>query len=85
MEKKEVIEWSGGSPLVKVLDSWKHYPIHDFESDFILTMRMRGYAMGKDSERKYPDGSVDKIKKEDLQFHIVFFPTIKKFRVFQPV
>ncbi len=82
--ESENIEWSGSTPLVKVHDSWKKYPVHDFETEFILTMRMRGYAMDKDSVS--PSGDENEvIKKEDLQVHIIFFPPPQKGeKVFQP-
>ena len=86
-KKTEKIEWSNSTPLVTVLEGgWKEYPVNDFHSEFIITMRMRGYAMDKDSKITYSDGETKEIKKEDMQLHIVFHQPIKKGKgeVFQP-
>lgn len=76
----ERIEWSTSTPLVKVIESWKKYPIKDFEFDFIITMRMREYAMSKDSIIKFPDGKQKVIPKKEMRIHIVFFNNKKVFQ-----
>lgn len=74
MEKKpqERIEWSGGTPLVVVIDGgWANYPEDAFTTEHIINMRMREYAMGKDTNIVFPDGQTKTIPKEDLQVHLV--------------
>lgn len=87
-KKPEMIEWSGSTPLVKVLDGgWKEYPVHDFHSEFIITMRMRGYTMDYDSVVFYPNGDTKEITKEEMQMHIVFHQPVNSkhgTKVFQP-
>lgn len=40
--------WSLSSPLTILVPSWKHVEIDLYLSEYILTLRMRGYMFGKD-------------------------------------
>lgn len=85
VKEPERIEWSASTGLVKVLSSFSEYPEDQFVTEFLITMRMRGYAMDKDSEITYPDGEKKTIHKEELQMHMLIGLGVKaKTGAFQP-
>lgn len=50
--------WSLSSPLTILVPSWKHYPLDLYISEYIITLRMRGYMM-KDEDYRFNSVMVD--------------------------